>query len=157
MRQYGALKLVDTKAEEMPLLLYFLLLMKKRAKELFSTLCANSFNINIFVLEIDIMIIKLIELKNFKGFEDIQIPLNEKINIIIGENNTGKSSIFEAILLWKKCFESIIRPNKTDFYKNDNVKRYLPFNELRFIRLMNDVDLFFFISKYCKNIINNNL
>lgn len=76
------------------------------------------------------MIIKLIELKNFKGFEDIQIPLNEKINIIIGENNAGKSSIFEAILLWKKCFESIIRPNKTDFYKNDNVKRYLPFNEL---------------------------
>lgn len=143
MHQYGALKLVDTKAEEMPLLLYFLLLMKKRAKELFSTLCANSFNINIFVLKIDIMIIKLIELKNFKGFEDIQIPLNEKINIIIGENNTGKSSIFEAILLWKKCFESIIRPNKTDFYKNDNVKRYLPFNELRFIRLMNDVDLFF--------------
>ena len=28
----------------------------------------------------DIMIIKLIELNNFKGFEDIQIPLNEKIN-----------------------------------------------------------------------------
>ena len=51
----------------------------------------------------DIMIIKLIELNNFKGFEDIQIPLNEKINIIIGENNAGKSSIFEAILLWKKC------------------------------------------------------
>lgn len=89
------------------------------------------------------MVIKSIELKNFKGFNEIQIPLNSNINIIIGENNAGKSSIFEAILLWKKCFESIIRPNKVDFYKNDDVKRYLPFNELRFIRLMNDVDLFF--------------
>ena len=74
------------------------------------------------------MVIKSIELKNFKGFNEIQIPLNSNINIIIGENNAGKSSIFEAILLWKKCFESIIRPNKVDFYKNDDVKRYLPFN-----------------------------
>ena len=88
------------------------------------------------------MIIKSILLKNFKSFQEVSIVLNNKTNIIIGENNIGKSSIFEAILLWKKCFDYIIRPNKTDFYKIDFAGRYMPFGELRFIRLTNDTDLF---------------
>ena len=54
------------------------------------------------------MKVKSIQLKNFKGFENINIILNSKTNIIIGENNIGKSSLFEAILLWKKCFDNII-------------------------------------------------
>lgn len=89
------------------------------------------------------MVIKSITLKNFKSFENITVYLNPKTNIIIGENNIGKSSLFEAILLWKKCFETIIRPNKIDFYKHDKSGRYIPFNDLRFIRIINDTDLFF--------------
>lgn len=65
------------------------------------------------------MKVKYIQLKNFKGFENINIVLNSKTNIIIGENNIGKSSLFEAILLWKKCFDNIIQSNKTSFYKID--------------------------------------
>ncbi len=45
------------------------------------------------------MIIKSIDIRNFKSFENITILLNPKTNIIIGENNIGKSSLFEAILL----------------------------------------------------------
>ena len=40
-------------------------------------------------------------LKNYKSFKNINIKFNEKFNIIVGENNIGKSSIFEALLLWK--------------------------------------------------------
>lgn len=89
------------------------------------------------------MKVKYIQLKNFKGFENINIVLNSKTNIIIGENNIGKSSLFEAILLWKKCFDNIIQSNKTSFYKIDKAGRYIPFNDLNFIRLINDTDLFY--------------
>lgn len=89
------------------------------------------------------MKVKSIQLKNFKGFENINIILNSKTNIIIGENNIGKSSLFEAILLWKKCFDNIIQSNKNSFYKIDKAGRYIPFNDLNFIRIINDTDLFY--------------
>ncbi len=38
-----------------------------------------------------------VKLKNFKKFSEIQVPLQEKLNIIIGENESGKSSILSAI------------------------------------------------------------
>lgn len=100
------------------------------------------------------MIIKSIDIRNFKSFENITILLNPKTNIIIGENNIGKSSLFEAILLWKKCFDSIIRPNRIDFYKNDQVGRYIPFNDLRFIRIINDTDLFYSVPNECRITLN---
>ena len=38
-----------------------------------------------------------IKLVNFKRFENFEIEPNEKINIIVGDNETGKSSILQAI------------------------------------------------------------
>lgn len=88
------------------------------------------------------MKVKSIQLKNFKGFENINIILNSKTNIIIGENNIGKSSLFEAILLWKKCFDNIIQSNKNSFYKIDKAGRYIPFNADNLIALsLEGVDL----------------
>ncbi len=43
-------------------------------------------------------ILKNIEIKNYRGLKHIHFPTNS-INIIIGPNNTGKSSILEAIAL----------------------------------------------------------
>lgn len=43
-------------------------------------------------------IIKDIRITNYKGLEDIQFPCGS-INIIVGPNNTGKSSILNSILL----------------------------------------------------------
>lgn len=40
-----------------------------------------------------------IKLHNFKRFTDLKISLNEKRNILIGENESGKSSILTAIAL----------------------------------------------------------
>ncbi|MDT8399512.1 MAG: AAA family ATPase [Pseudomonadales bacterium] len=40
-----------------------------------------------------------VKLKNFKRFTEIQVPLQEKLNIIIGENESGKSTILSAISL----------------------------------------------------------
>jgi len=42
-------------------------------------------------------VIKKIRLINFKRFKNYMIEPNEKINILVGDNEVGKSSILEAI------------------------------------------------------------
>lgn len=41
--------------------------------------------------------IKKIKLKNFMSLENIEIPLSPTMNVIVGENDIGKSAIFTAI------------------------------------------------------------
>ncbi|WP_456396053.1 AAA family ATPase [Thermococcus sp.] len=70
-------------------------------------------------------ILKNIEIRNYKGLRHIQFPTNS-INIIIGPNNTGKSSILEAIALLLTSgddFQDIlIRHNLTPEAVNDLVE-----------------------------------
>lgn len=42
-------------------------------------------------------VINRIKLRNFKRFSSFDTPLNDKLNIFIGDNESGKSSILEAI------------------------------------------------------------
>ena len=80
--------------------------------------------------------IKSLYIKNFKSFEELTMPLNEKLSVVIGENNIGKSSLFEALFLWKKCYDLAIDSKGTGFYKmTDKARRYIPFVELSFIRI----------------------
>ena len=41
--------------------------------------------------------IEKIKLKNFKRFQKFEVEFNEKINLLIGDNESGKSSILSAI------------------------------------------------------------
>ena len=82
-----------------------------------------------------------IYLKNFKGYEELTIHPNSDFNIIIGENNIGKSSLFEAIHLWEKCYSIFIQANKEQFYKSAN-HRYLNYQELDFLRIQSQSDIF---------------
>jgi len=43
------------------------------------------------------MILKKLYLKNFRGYGEISIPLSENLNVIIGKNDVGKSTILEAL------------------------------------------------------------
>lgn len=43
------------------------------------------------------MILKKLYLKNFRGYYDIEIPFNQNLNVIIGKNDIGKSTILEAL------------------------------------------------------------
>lgn len=40
-----------------------------------------------------------VSIKNFRNFLDCQIPLNEGLTVIVGENNAGKSNLLEALNL----------------------------------------------------------
>ena len=45
--------------------------------------------------------ISKIKLKSFKSYDDVTINFDKSFNVIIGENNVGKSTIFEALQLPK--------------------------------------------------------
>ncbi len=50
--------------------------------------------------------IKSIHLKNFTVFDDLQMDLSPKINIIIGENATGKTHILKALYVMSSDYEN---------------------------------------------------
>ncbi|ADO84398.1 ATP-binding protein [Ilyobacter polytropus] len=43
------------------------------------------------------MKLKKIILKNFRGYKDIEIPIEKNFNVIVGKNDVGKSTIMEAM------------------------------------------------------------
>jgi AAA15 family ATPase/GTPase len=46
------------------------------------------------------MIINSLYISNFKGFKEIKIPKLGHLNLIVGKNNSGKSSLLEALMLY---------------------------------------------------------
>ena len=60
------------------------------------------------------MIFNKLIIHNFKQFEHLQIELNHDINMIVGENETGKTTILEALALvtigkfWGRKFEAFL-------------------------------------------------
>ena len=51
---------------------------------------------------------KYFAIKNFKNFKSLELNDLERVNLIIGKNNSGKSSLLEAILLHNMNIASII-------------------------------------------------
>ena len=43
------------------------------------------------------MIVKQIELHNFRNYENLNLPLSERVNIFYGDNAQGKTNILESI------------------------------------------------------------
>jgi putative ATP-dependent endonuclease of OLD family len=60
------------------------------------------------------MFISNINIKNFRNFKDISVDFRDGINLIIGQNNAGKSNLLRAL--------SIIFDNST--------KKQLPINDI---------------------------
>ena len=83
--------------------------------------------------------LKEIRIQKFKSINDLTINCNEKFNVIIGENSVGKTSIFEAIHLWKMCYDWNTKKDKKGFY---SVAHNIPFLEMEYLRVYSDSDLF---------------
>ncbi len=41
-----------------------------------------------------------LKIQNFKNIKDLEIPVLAEVNLITGKNNTGKTSILEALSIW---------------------------------------------------------
>lgn len=80
-------------------------------------------------------------IENFKAYRTVSFDCNEEFNFIVGENNIGKSTLLEAIQLWKVAFDNLIQVNGRQFYGQSS-PCYLAFESLFFLRLRNDNDIF---------------
>lgn len=69
------------------------------------------------------MYLETLTIKNFRGIKELKLNFNSSVNIIIGENNAGKSAIIDAIricLSIGKQWKDIGVKNDEDFYINVN-------------------------------------
>ncbi|MDI9358109.1 MAG: AAA family ATPase [Phycisphaerales bacterium] len=97
------------------------------------------------------MFIEKIEIKNFKSFKDIKINLNQELNIFTGVNNSGKTTLLEAIALWHECFTKLLSKAKrkgNNFQKGDWIlgvasNKLYPFGDLVNVRIPFFEDLFY--------------
>lgn len=80
-----------------------------------------------------------IYIKNFKRIVESTIVCKQDYNVFIGENNVGKTTIFEAIHLWKRCYDSNIKKKNDGFY---SVAKNILFRNLEMIRVIHDRDIF---------------
>lgn len=83
--------------------------------------------------------LKKIRIQKFKSINDLTINCNDRFNVVIGENSVGKTSIFEAIHLWKMCYDWNTKKDKKGFY---SAAHNIPFQEMEYLRVYSDSDLF---------------
>nr|WP_297940050.1 ATP-binding protein [uncultured Lachnoclostridium sp.] len=83
--------------------------------------------------------IQNIHIQNFKSISDLTLNCNERFNVLIGKNNIGKTSIFEAIHLWKMCYDWNTKKNKKGFY---STAKNITFSDMEFLRSYTDSAIF---------------
>ncbi|CAA6804463.1 MAG: Unknown protein [uncultured Sulfurovum sp.] len=94
------------------------------------------------------------QIKNFKSFKDITIFFNPQLNVFTGVNNSGKTTVLEAISLWSECFGKLItRAERADNYLNINrgnyklgyatTKGYFDYRSIQSVRTTKYQDIFF--------------
>ena len=90
------------------------------------------------------------QIENFKSIEQTKIYLNPNISVLTGVNNSGKTTIIEAIALWVECFEKLLnqarRSVKSKYDANDYVfgsaSKYFDFSDINSVRSPNLEDIF---------------
>lgn len=80
-----------------------------------------------------------VSIKNFKSIKSLEINCNPSFNVIIGKNNIGKTSIFEAIHLWKICYDTNIKKSNNRFFYS--AAKNIVFSNNEFLRVFDDKDL----------------
>lgn len=89
------------------------------------------------------MHISKISIKNIKSYHKVDFQCNPSFNIIIGENNVGKSTIFDAILLWQMAYRDLITVKGKTFYKKTNWNSMnINFYKLLIFRIVNASNIF---------------
>ena len=85
-------------------------------------------------------IIKNIELNNFRNFTNFKVELDNKLNILFGDNGSGKTNILEAISLISKG-RGIRNSNISNFIKK-NKENFLIKNKIDILGNIFDVKIY---------------
>jgi len=97
------------------------------------------------------MYIKILKIRDFKSVKDLVVHLNEQFSILTGVNNSGKTTILEALSLWVECFEKLLnvaqRSVMGKYHKGDYIlgpinNKYFNFDEIISVRCPDFEDIF---------------
>ena len=86
------------------------------------------------------MYISKLFVRNFKKWESLDVEFNENVNLLIGVNNSGKTTILEALNLWKTLYDLNMNKKSKSFYQQC---KNISFSEIPFIRIDEDYQLFY--------------
>lgn len=99
------------------------------------------------------MHIKKLYINNFRGYRNFTLNTQEKTNILTGVNNSGKTTILEAISLWNEIFNYLIvtaqkRDLNLNLYQGDyrfgkKYNNYLDYRQINSVRSFGYKDVFF--------------
>ncbi len=90
------------------------------------------------------MYISKLKIVNFKCFKDTEITFDENFNLIIGENNSGKSTIFDALRLWQLAFHRFLKDRTHNQGSSFRAQKYFSFtiDDISFLRTNDFSNLF---------------
>lgn len=97
------------------------------------------------------MFIKSLTIENFKSFKNVTIHFNNDLNILTGTNNSGKTTVLEALSLWNECFSKLINKagravgseyKKDDYILGPSGNKYFNFDDINSVRSPNSEDIF---------------
>ena len=76
-----------------------------------------------------------LKIKNFRSLQDVEIPKLGLLNLIVGNNNSGKSSLIEALLIYANSSDETLlnelayshgEPLLFDRDEEENISSFLP-------------------------------
>lgn len=90
------------------------------------------------------MHISKLKIKNFKCFDEVEINFDLNFNLIIGENNSGKSTIFDALRLWQLAFQKFLKDRTNNQQSSFYASQFYSFtiDDISFLRILDFKNLF---------------
>lgn len=90
------------------------------------------------------MFISKLKIKNFKCFEEVEINFDPNFNLIIGENNSGKSTIFDALRLWQLAFQKFLKDRTNNQQSSFYASQFYNFtiDDISFLRIQDFKNLY---------------
>lgn len=90
------------------------------------------------------MYISKIKIKNFKCFNDVEVEFDPNFNLIIGQNNSGKSTIFDALRLWQLAFQKFLKDRTNNKQSSFYAHQYSSFTigDIAFLRIQDFRNLY---------------
>ncbi|MDD3596756.1 ATP-binding protein [Sulfuricurvum sp.] len=92
------------------------------------------------------------KIENFKTFKDVSFEFDKELNILTGSNNSGKTTVLEALALWNECFTKLIKQARradskinlqNGQYRLGDTINYFDYNDIVSVRSPNYKDIFF--------------
>lgn len=94
------------------------------------------------------MRIQSLKLENFRGFNNLELDFHEDLNVIIGENGTGKSSILDALAVLLSMFIAEIRESSSIIdLTNEDIKNGTDQAKIAIAILKDNIEFLWYITK----------